>query len=641
MPNLFSKMAASGESITLFSRGKQLKSLVSVMDVCRAMEFVANNDEINFDVLNIVNENLTVSEVALICKKYNKNIELINTDDPVPNEGYTMSNTKILNKGFKFLYNIEKSIEEMISSWSNLSKLDSNELLEKGANDFVDKRGIISNYYMDDSINMIGYVESIKGSIRGNHYHPIQTQKCLLIKGKYISVTKDLNKQHPVVETRLVSEGELSTIPPYVAHTMIFLEDSIFLNLVNGEREHENYGMTHTIKYDLVDEKLGKHLLDSYKTECRVCGGGLNHYLSLGLSPLANNLNDKKNDPTEMYPLDLNYCKECSNSQLSVVVPPEKMFNNYLYLSSTSKKFREHFINFAEKLNKSLKLKKGSIVIDIGSNDGIFLEPLKNLGINAIGIEPAKNVAKIANSNGLKTLPEYFDKKTVRKIKKEYGKVSAVTAFNVFAHGDGLKEMLKNIEEILLDTGEFIFEIQYLLRTIKDLTFDNVYHEHVNYWCLLSILNFFEDSKLKVYKVEEVDTHGGSLRVYTSKDRNKKIHHSVNDYIELEKKHKLDKFETYLNFGKKVEEIKNSSLEKMNNLISEGKNIIGYGAPAKATTLLNYYGINDSYFEYVVEDSVIKHNKYIPGTNIKIIDKTSVDPLKIDTIIVLAWNFLM
>ena len=202
-----------------------------------------------------------------------------------------------------------------------------------------------------------------------------------------------------------------------------------------------------------------------------------------------------------------------------------------------------------------------------------------------------------------------------------------------------VKEMLKNIEEILLDTGEFIFEIQYLLRTIKDLTFDNVYHEHVNYWCLLSILNFFEDSKLKVYKVEEVDTHGGSLRVYTSKDRNKKIHHSVNDYIELEKKHKLDKFETYLNFGKKVEEIKNSSLEKMNNLISEGKNIIGYGAPAKATTLLNYYGINDSYFEYVVEDSVIKHNKYIPGTNIKIIDKTSVDPLKIDTIIVLAWNF--
>ena len=169
-----------------------------------------------------------------------------------------MSNTKILNKGFKFLYNIEKSIEEMISSWSNLSKLDSNELLEKGANDFVDKRGIISNYYMDDSINMIGYVESIKGSIRGNHYHPIQTQKCLLIKGKYISVTKDLNKQHPVVETRLVSEGELSTNSPYVAHTTIFLEDSIFLNLVNGEREHENYGMTHTIKYDLVDEKLGK-----------------------------------------------------------------------------------------------------------------------------------------------------------------------------------------------------------------------------------------------------------------------------------------------------------------------------------------------------------------------------------------------
>ncbi len=639
MPNLFSKMTSSGESITLFSKGKQLKSLVSVKDVARAMEFVASSDEINFDIFNCVHENLTVSEVALICQKYNKNIDLINTNDPIPNEGYTMSNKKILNKGFKFLYDIEKSIEEMISDWSNINIVDSNEILEKGANDFIDSRGIISNYYIDDSINMIGYVESVRGSIRGNHYHPVQTQKCLLIKGKYISVTKDLNNPNSVIETRLVSEGELSTIPPFVAHTMIFLEESIFLNLVNGEREHENYGATHTLKYDLVDKMLGNNLLNSYKTECRVCGGGLNHYLSLGLSPLANNLNNKKNDDNDMYPLDLNYCKQCSNSQLSVVVPPEKMFNNYLYLSSTSQQFREHFVNFAKDLKNNLKLKKGSVVVDIGSNDGIFLDPLIKLGINAIGIEPAKNVAKIANSKGLTTLPEYFDKRTSLKIKKDFGQANVVTAFNVFAHGDGLKDMLTNIEEILLDDGEFIFEIQYLLRTIRDLTFDNIYHEHVNYWCLLSILNFFEESKLKVYKVEEIDTHGGSLRVFASKNKRKKIHKSVNDYIEIEKKYKLDKFQTYLKFAKNVEKIKSSSLEKINNLLEENKRILGYGAPAKATTILNYFGINNSYFEHVIDDSSIKHNKYIPGVDIKIIDKESIDPLEIDVVLVLAWNF--
>ena len=142
---------------------------------------------------------------------------------------------------------------------------------------------------------MIGYVESKKETIRGNHYHPIQTQKCLLIKGKYISITKDLSDKNSVIETRLINEGDLSTIPPYVAHTMVFLEDSIFLNLVNGEREHQNYGITHTIPHKLVDEKLFNNLIDSYVTSCRVCGGGFSHYLSLGLSPLANNLNEKKN----------------------------------------------------------------------------------------------------------------------------------------------------------------------------------------------------------------------------------------------------------------------------------------------------------------------------------------------------------
>ena len=639
MPNLFSKITSVDGTISLYGKGSQLKSLVSVKDVARAMKFVADNQNINNEVFNCVAENMTVKDVAEICKKYNKNLKTISTDDPIPNNGYTLSNQKIKNVGFKFLYKLEPSIKEMIQEWSSKEKILSNEEIEIGANNFIDDRGIISNYYFEDNLNMIGYVESTQNSIRGNHYHPVQTQKCLLIKGKYISVTKDLMDPDSIVETRLINEGDLSTIPPHVAHTMVFLEDSVFLNLVNGERDHKNYGMTHTLKYDLVDENLSKLLINSYKTECRVCGGGLNHYLSLGFSPLANNLIDDRNEISDSYPLDLNFCKQCFNSQLSVVVPPEKMFNNYLYLSSTSENFRRHFSDIAKEINDELKLKKTSVVVDIGSNDGIFLEPLKQLGLNPIGVEPAKNISKIANSKSLETMTGYFNTKIVNKITNKYGKADVITAFNVFAHSDGLKDILDNVEYLLKKDGEFIFEIQYLLRTIKDLTFDNIYHEHVNYWCLLSLLKFFEERKLKIYKVKEVDTHGGSLRVYTTMNQNKRLHKSVSEYVELEKKNKLDKFDTYLKFGKNVKSVKVKALEKLNKILSDNKKIIGYGAPAKATTILNYFGLSDSHLKFTIDDNNLKQSKFIPGTNIQIKSLNSIKPLDYDYVLVLAWNF--
>ena len=639
MPNLFAKNASMNNDLKIFGGGKQLKSLVSVFDVARCLEFVGENDSIKNEIFNCVNENTTVENVAKICKKINNKINVIPTDDEIPNLGYWLDNKKIINTGFKFLYNLDSCLEEMINAWRFETKHQFNEEIITGKDNYEDSRGLIENYYFNDLINMIGSVTSKKGSVRGNHYHPIQTQKCLLISGSYISVTKDLNEENSVVETRYIKSGELSIIPPNIAHTMIFLEDSVLLNLVAGEREHQNYGITHTIPYELVDKKLSENLLDSYKTSCRVCGGGFTHYLSLGLSPLANNLNDKKNSPNELYPLDLNFCKQCSNSQLSVAVPAKKMFDNYLYLSSTSQQFKDHFFTIANDLKKDLNLNKNSLVVDIGSNDGIFLDPIKNLGIKGVGVEPAKNVAKIANSKKLTTIQEYFSEKTVQKIVNKYGKADVITAFNVFAHSDGLKEILNNVESLLKNNGEFIFEVQYIFRTIKDLTFDNIYHEHFNYWCLLAILNFFEKSSMKVYKVKEVNTHGGSLRVYATKDKNKRLHKSVNQFIELEKKNKLDKIETYYKFAKDVKKVKSDSLTNIKKILSENKKIVGYGAPAKATTILNYFGLNENYFKYVVEDSEIKHGKYIPETNIQIISKDDINTQDYEFVLVLAWNF--
>mgnify|MGYP001191287496 CR=1 FL=1 len=640
MPNLFSKMTILGQKIKLYSGGEQLKSLVSVVDVARCMEFVGENNKIKKEIFNCVNENLTVKEVARICKKINKNLEILSTNDPIPNKGYTLSNRKIKNIGFNFLYNIENSIKEMINVWDDKPLIIGNEFIETGKDDFIDDRGLISNYYFDDYINMIGYVESKKGTVRGNHYHPIQTQQCLLIKGQYISVTKDLMEPYSVVETRVVNEGDLSIIPPNVAHTMLFTEDSVFLNLVNGEREHENYGITHTMKFDLVDSELSEIILSNYKLDCRVCGNlKLQPYLSLGLSPLANNLLKTKNEKAKKYPLELMFCEDCFNSQLSVVVPPKEMFSNYLYLSSTTESFKNHFTEFAKKIKNELKLTNKSLVVDIGSNDGIFLKPLKDIGVKAVGVEPAKNVAKIANKEGLETFQSFFDEKTVSKIINQFGKADLITAFNVFAHSDGLKKILLNANKLLKKEGKFIFEVQYLLNTIKDLTFDNIYHEHVNYWCLLSLQEFFKDSEFKIYKVEKIDTHGGSIRVYSTKNLNKRVHKSVKSMLDKEKAYGLHNLSTYINFSKRV----NISKEKSRNMLSlikkSGGKIIGYGAPAKATTVLNYFGITDQEIEFTIDDNKLKQNKYIPGTNIEILNFNKIDSEKYDYVLVLAWNF--
>ncbi|MAJ50846.1 MAG: hypothetical protein CMB82_04425 [Flammeovirgaceae bacterium] len=640
MPNLFSKITSLNGEIRLFGGGKQLKSLVSVTDVARCMQFVGDNKEIEKEIFHCTNEAMTVKQVAEICKKINKKLTLVSTNDDIPNNGYTLSNTKLKNNGFAFLYNLEEAVGEIYESWRQKNNVIGNEIIEIGKDNYEDDRGLISNYYFDDFINMIGYVDSTKNSVRGNHYHPIQTQNCLLIKGKYISVTKDLLNDSSKVETRLVKEGELSTIPPNVAHTMVFLEDSILLNLVNGEREHSNYGITHTNKYNLVGEELASILIENYKTNCRVCDSEeLIPYLSLGLSPLANNLTTKKNNNEDVYPLELNFCDNCSNSQLNIVVPPEKMFDEYLYLSSTTEVFQKHFSNLASKLKKDLNLNKNSLVVDIGSNDGIFLSPLNELGINSIGVEPAKNIARAANSKGLKTYSEYFDRKTVNKIIKTHGKADVVSAFNVFAHNDKLKEIRDNTSLLLKNNGQFIFEVQYILRTLEDLTFDNIYHEHVNYWCLTSLQYFFKNSDMKIYKVEEIDTHGGSIRVYATKNKSKKLSPSVGRMLKKEKDFKLDKVDTYHKFAFKVEKIKKDSLAKINTLISEGKSIIGYGAPAKATTILNYFGLNETHFKFTIDDNKLKQGKFIPETQIQIKGSDDIDSDRYDYVLVLAWNF--
>ncbi len=637
MPNLFSKIASQNGTLKLFAGGRQIKSLVPLIDVARCFKFMEEKNKINSEIFNLTKDTLTVKEVAEVCKKHNPKILLKETNDEVPNLGFSLSNKKLLNTGFEFLYNLDQNIQEMIQKWSKQDLIKDLEYVRDGKNLFIDKRGTISNHELTEPINLIGLIDSKKGTIRANHYHPQQEQKCLFTKGQIIEIFQDIINPNSPKITQVVNAGQLSVIKPNVAHTMVFTKDSTFLNLVRGERDHENYGITHTVRHVFVDDKEKNLLLEIYKFDCRSCGNtDLKRVVSLGYQPLANNLLGKKEEKCQLYPLEVNYCDKCHNCQLSVSINPKKMFSNYLYTSSTSKVFREHFVQAAIKYTETLKLDKNkSYIIDIGSNDGVALKPFLELGFKKLlGIEPAKNLAKIANKNKIKTFNGFLEKKNLKKIKKN---ADLILASNVFAHSDKLKEMAECMFSLLGKKGTIVIEIQYLMNTLKDLTFDNIYHEHYNYWSLTSLVNFFNQFEAKIFRSEKIDTHGGSLRIYVKKDNKVKIETSVKKILKEEENFGIKNYKTYQEFGKKVYKIRNNVLKNIKKLKKNNKAIVGYGAPAKATTALNFFGISNE-IEFIVEDNKLKHNKFIPGVKIPIKNKSQIKTNN-NTLLVLAWNF--
>ena len=401
--------------------------------------------------------------------------------------------------------------------------------------------------------------------------------------------------------------------------------------------EHDNYGITHTLPYPLVSDMERRELLNNYKFKCRCCDSSkLKRVLSLGYQPLANNLLKIRNEEDELFPLEMNYCSDCHNCQLSHVVDPKKMFSSYLYLSSTSETFRKHFENAANKYIKEFKLlPKKSYIIDVGSNDGVALKPFKNLKYkNILGIEPAKNLARLANKEKIKTYNGFLDKKTLKKIKKN---ADLILASNVFAHSDELKVMAECMLNLIKKSGTIVIEVQYLLNTLKDVTFDNIYHEHYNYWSLTSLVTFFKKLKAVIYKAERIDTHGGSIRIYVKKNFKTKIEKSVKLLLKEEERFGIKNYKTYQDFAKKVYRIRENVRKNILELKKSKKRIIGYGSPAKATTAMNFFGISNE-IECIIEDNKLKQGKFLPGMKIPIVAKSDIKA-KPDCALVLAWNF--
>ncbi len=364
---------------------------------------------------------------------------------------------------------------------------------------------------------------------------------------------------------------------------------------------------------------------------CLVCNKKkLITYLDLGSQPLANNLS--KSLFVKKYPLKVAYCENCFHNQLTYEVKKEKLFSSYYYLSSQSKTLQNHFDNAAIKYIKLFKLKKNSNIFDIGSNDGISLKYYKKKKFkNILGIEPAKNIAKIANKNGIKTINSFLNSNIAKKYKN---KADLVTASNVFAHNKDIIKLAKYLISLIRENGVIIIEVQYLISMLKENLFDNIYHEHIHYWSANSLNYLFNKLNCTIIKLEKISPHGGSLRCFIKKNKLKQSS-KVKNILKEELKFGISKKKLFDNFSLKLESKKNHF--KMFLKKNKNKNILGYGAAAKTATLLNYLKISDD-LKFIIDDNKLKQNHYIPGTKIKIIPKNQVDK-DIDFLIVFAWNY--
>lgn len=380
----------------------------------------------------------------------------------------------------------------------------------------------------------------------------------------------------------------------------------------------------------------------SRRDTCRLCGG---HYLELVIqlapTPLANAFVPAKclGRVQETYPLDLFLCHGCGHLQLLDVVDPEVLFRNYIYVSSTSPVFVEHFRRYADEVLGRVMPPAGALVVEIGSNDGTLLKFFQDRGMRVLGIDPAQDIARRATESGIETLPTFFTSELARKIKGERGPAVIVVANNVFAHADDLADITKGVRDLLTRDGIFVFEVSYLVDVIEKTLFDTIYHEHLSYHSVEPLEAFFRRHGMELIAAECVDTHGGSLRGTVQIGGGARpVSPSVDRLIALEKGFALHRAETFKSFAADIDRVKGRLGTLLRGLRAQGKTVAGYGAPAKATTLLFHFDLGDL-LDFIVDDSPLKQNMFTPGHHIPVLAPQAIYERKPDYLLILAWNF--
>jgi 2-polyprenyl-3-methyl-5-hydroxy-6-metoxy-1,4-benzoquinol methylase len=376
---------------------------------------------------------------------------------------------------------------------------------------------------------------------------------------------------------------------------------------------------------------------------CRFCKIELKHlFASLGPTPLANSYltGEELNRMEPFYPLDVYVCDGCFLVQLEMFETPEDIFSDYAYFSSYSDTWLKHAKAYTEKMTELFGIDNNSLVVEIASNDGYLLQYFLERGIPVLGIEPARNVAEAAREKGIPTEVEFFGKKTAKRLKTEGKLADLIVGNNVLAHVPELNDFVEGLKILLKPQGMVTMEFPHLMRLIDKTQFDTIYHEHFSYFSLLMVDKIFSAHGLKVFDVEELPTHGGSLRVYARHtDHNKR---PVSDRVlELKSREVSTGYADinhYLTFADKVKALKRDILNFLIHKKNEGKAIAAYGAPAKGNTLLNYCGIHTDFIDYAVDRSPHKQGRFLPGTHIPIYHPDRINETRPDYLFILPWN---
>jgi SAM-dependent methyltransferase len=342
----------------------------------------------------------------------------------------------------------------------------------------------------------------------------------------------------------------------------------------------------------------------------------------------------------ETFPLHLNMCSDCDHVQLGHSVNADRMFLKYSYVSGTAKSFVQHFHNLADKIIETQALNSRSFVVEIGSNDGTLLKRFKDNRIPVLGVDPAANIASLANQSGIPTRNEFFSFDVAVDILANSGPADVVIANNVLAHTTQLKDIVIGVKELLAPKGVLVFEVSYLLDVVQKLLFDTIYHEHVSYHSIKPLRKFFDRLGLEIFNVELVASHGGSIRVYVQhKYGPRKIQTSVEDAISAEEIALLNSIETYILMKNSIDELKTKIQFMLSEIKTSGKNICGFGAPAKATTLMYEFDIGTEFIDFIVDDSPLKQGTYTPGLHIPIQPRSYLQTHQTNYMLILAWNF--
>jgi SAM-dependent methyltransferase len=378
-------------------------------------------------------------------------------------------------------------------------------------------------------------------------------------------------------------------------------------------------------------------------SNCRFCNAPLSAtFADLGMSPLANSYvsPEMANAMEPFYPLHAYVCTKCWLVQLQMYQTGEDIFSDYAYFSSFSDSWLEHAKAYTQKMRERFNLNASSQVIEIASNDGYLLQYFKEAGIPVLGVEPAKNVAEAAIAKGIPSVVKFFGEATARELVGTGVQADLLLGNNVLAHVPGLNDFVTGMKILLKPGGVITMEFPHLQRLVDERQFDTIYHEHFSYFSLFTVEQVFAKHGITLFDVEELPTHGGSLRIYGrhAEDNSKPVGERVVALREREKRLGYAGIDLYSSFAEKVMATKRDILEFMIKAKREGKSIVGYGAPAKGNTLLNYCGIRTDMISYTVDRSPHKQAHLLPGTRIPIFGPEKISETKPDYVVILPWN---